>query len=139
MTDSKRAFPWVSACITVNDVDKAVDFYEKAFGFTCREKAPGEDGTTWHAELLYKDYLMMLGKAGGWGNNMQAPAVSGNPSPMSLYIYCENVDAFYEAALKAGAEKVQEPEDMFWGDRMCVISDLDGYLWSFAQRGDQHK
>ena len=43
-----------------------------------------------------------------------------------------DVDSLYEAALKAGAKSLGAPENMFWGDRMCRLQDLDGYIWCFA-------
>jgi uncharacterized glyoxalase superfamily protein PhnB len=49
-----------------------------------------------------------------------------------LYVYCDDVDKFFARATAAGAKVVAPPTDMFWGDRMCRISDPDGYEWSFA-------
>jgi uncharacterized glyoxalase superfamily protein PhnB len=122
----------VSPYITVLDVDKSVNFYKKAFNFQVKELAPGEDGTTWHAELLYKDQLIMLGKQGAYNATSESPLASGIESPISLYLYCEDVDAFYERAMKEGAQSVDAPENMFWGDRMCRLKDLDNYIWCFA-------
>jgi PhnB protein len=124
--------PWLSPYIMVKDVDAAMEFYLKAFRFEKRDSAPGEDGTTWHAELRYKDQLVMLGKQGGYDKKTLSPATSGVESPMMLYFYCEDVDKFYQHAVAAGAKSLGEPEDMFWGDRMCRLQDPDGYIWSVA-------
>ena len=51
---------------------------------------------------------------------------------MSLYLYTESVDDFHKKATAAGAQSLSSPEDMFWGDRMCVVEDLDGLHWAFA-------
>lgn len=133
MTSAKQPHAnWVSPYITVIDADKAVEFYHKAFKFEKLHLAPGDDGTTWHAELKYKDQLIMLGKQGAYGCTTQAPAASKVESPMNLYLYCEDVDQFHDAAVKAGAKSLGAPEDMFWGDRMCRLQDPDGYIWCFA-------
>lgn len=124
--------PWVSPYVIVSDVDRAVNFYEQAFGFERVHLVAGEDGTSWHAEVRYKDHLIMFGKAGAYGGKTRAPLESGMESPINLYLYCDDVDEFYENALDAGAKSLSEPEDTFWHDRMCRLQDLDGYVWCFA-------
>lgn len=124
--------PWISPYMTVCDIDKAVDFYKKAFHFAIREVAPGEDGKGVHAELTYEGQLVMLGKEGAYGNKTKTPVSSGIASPIHLYIYTENVDEFYKYAIANHAEGMTQPEDMFWGDRMCQLKDPDGYVWCFA-------
>jgi len=123
---------WVSPYIIVKDVDKAIKFYKDAFHFIVKNSAPSEDGCTMHAELLYKDQLLMFGKEGMYGSTSHTPASSGVESPINLYIYCEDVDALYRHAVEAGAKSQAAPDNMFWGDRMCRLLDLDGYVWCFA-------
>jgi len=124
--------PWLIPYLTVQDVDKAADFYVKAFKFEAKELVPGEDGTTWHAELIYQDQMIMLGKENAWGNTTKPPVSNGIESPMGLYLYTQDVDKFYQQALANEAQSVSKPEDMFWGDRMCRLKDLDGFIWSFG-------
>lgn len=127
-----NGLPWVSPYITVKDVDRSANFYKKAFGIKTSELVPGEDGSTWHGELKYQNQLIMIGKEGAYGGVTKAPMSSGVDSPMNLYVYCEDVDAFHECAVNAGATSLLAPEDTFWGDRMCRLKDIDGYVWSFA-------
>jgi uncharacterized glyoxalase superfamily protein PhnB len=128
-------FPWVSAYFIVKNVDTSTDFYQKAFGFSLREKVCiGEDKVAGHAEMLYKDQLIMFGLEGEYEGkkSAKAPLSSQLECPVSLYIYCENVDKFYEHALSLGAKSVEEPKDAFWGDRVCRVECPEGYRWSFA-------
>jgi len=128
-------FPWVSAYFVVKNVDTATDFYQKAFGFTLREKVSmTNDGVSGHAEMLYHDQLIMFGREGEYEGKKtaQAPLSSQSECPISLYIYCENVDKFYQHALSCGAKSIEEPKDMFWGDRVCRVECPEGYRWSFA-------
>ena len=124
--------PWISPYIIVSDVDRAVDFYERAFGFEKIHMVAGDDSTSWHAETRYKDHLVMLGKAGAYGGKTQSPNDSQVESPINLYLYCEDVDDFYEKAIHADATSLSAPENTFWGDRMCRLKDPDGYVWCFA-------
>jgi len=125
-------FNWVMPYICVNDVERALAFYEKAFGFETKQKSPGEDGSTWHAEVNYRGQTLMFGKQGAWGGTTKTPKLSGVESPINMYLYCQSVDELCEQAKKAGGEVTQEPQDTFWGDRMCSIKDLDGISWAFA-------
>jgi PhnB protein len=127
-----KKISWLSPYITVKDVAAAADFYHKAFKFEVMELAPGEDGTPCHGELNYKDQLIMIGKEGAWQGTTKTPLTSQVESPITLYLYCENVDDFYNFAISANAKSIAPPEDMFWGDRMCRLQDLDGYIWCFA-------
>ncbi|MCH9632607.1 MAG: hypothetical protein S4CHLAM6_09450 [Chlamydiae bacterium] len=125
--------PWVSPYLCVLDVDKSVEFYEKAFGFKVVEKiVKNEEGVSVHCELRYQDSVVMLGLQGAWDDEVKAPASTLKTSPISLYVYCSNVDELCIHAEKTGAIVEQKPEDTFWGDRMCRLKDLNGYMWSFA-------
>ncbi len=124
--------PWISPYVIVGDIDKAVEFYVNAFGFDKIQVIAGEDNTSWHAEMRYQDHLIMFGKSGAYGGKTQSPQQSRIDSPINLYLYCEDVDSFYENALKMGARSLSAPEDTFWNDRMCRLQDPDGYVWCFA-------
>jgi uncharacterized glyoxalase superfamily protein PhnB len=53
-------------------------------------------------------------------------------SPVTFYLYVENVNEAYRIALEAGAQKVMPVEDMFWGDRAGTLQDPFGYSWTLA-------
>lgn len=118
--------PWVSPYIMVSNLETALAFYNKAFGFELKEKTPE------HAEMRYKDQILMFGQEGAYGSQSKSPRSSGIESPINLYIYVENVDAFHKSAVESGAKSVGDPEDMFWGDRMCRLQCPEGYRWAFA-------
>ena len=52
--------PWLSPYLIVKDADAALDFYQRAFGFEKRMAMPGPDGRTRHAEVGWKDALIMF-------------------------------------------------------------------------------
>ena len=45
----------------------------------------------------------------------------------------DDVDAWYDRAVKAGCTAVMPPADMFWGDRMSEVQDRWGNQWIIAQ------
>jgi uncharacterized glyoxalase superfamily protein PhnB len=131
-TPVKPAYmPWVSPCLTVRDAVQALEFYQKAFGFQKREVYPGPDGTIMHAEVTWHDVVIMFGPECP-KNKSQAPASSGVRPAVALYLYCDDVDAQYARATAAGAQGEMPPQDMFYGDRVCMLTDPDGYIWNFA-------
>ena len=123
--------PWLSPYLTVKDSDAALDFYQRAFGFEKKFAFQGPDGRTAHAEMVYRDALIMFGPEGA-GGECKAPATLGVQPPVALYVYCDDVDAIYRRATAAGAKSIKPPEDMFYGDRVCELADPDGYSWWFG-------
>lgn len=135
---SKRAakpanMPWLTPYITVRDPEKSLDFYQHAFGFKPSPQ-PLRDGSgkIVHAEMSYRDAYLMMGAEGAMGSTKKTPASSGIECPIGPYLYCDDVDALFKQAVAAGAQSIMEPQEMFWGDRMCSVKDPDGYDWSFA-------
>jgi uncharacterized glyoxalase superfamily protein PhnB len=49
-----------------------------------------------------------------------------------LYLYLEDTDAAYRRALEAGATSLEEPQDMFYGDRRAMVKDPFGNTWQIA-------
>ncbi|MGW8257557.1 MAG: VOC family protein [Thermoguttaceae bacterium] len=123
--------PWLTPCLTVKDADAAVAFYEKAFGFTKRFSMPGPDGRTAHAEVAWRDGLFMIGPECA-DHSSKSPATTGVRPSSSLYVYCDDVDALFNRAKAAGAAVETPPKEMFWGDKVCMLTDPDGYRWWFA-------
>lgn len=128
-----KGMPWISPYVCVEDVLKSIQFYQDAYGFeVIGDLIPNEAGIVVHCEMKHQDAVMMIGKQGAWENEVIPPSLSKKAAPISLYIYCEDVDAFCLHAQKHGAEIVSAPENTFWGDRMCRLKDLNGYVWAFA-------
>lgn len=130
-----QGYPSLIPYLVVKDADAALAFYQKAFGFEKRMAVPGPDGKTGHAEMTCRDSMIMFGavpesKAHEWP--CRSPAVQGVVSPITLYVYCDDVDACFARAVEAGAKGVKPPQDMWYGDRVCQLEDPDGYWWHFA-------
>ena len=61
------------------------------------------------------------------GDPPPAPA-----EPASIYVYVPDVDAAYDRALEAGAEKVSPPEDKPYNERAAGVRDSFGNTWWIA-------
>jgi PhnB protein len=109
---------------------EAIEFYKKAFGAVELTRLAGPQGKLMHAQIKIGDSTIMLGDE-NLEHGMAGPlALKG--TPVSLYLYVENVDAAVERAVAAGATVVMPVADMFWGDRWGQVRDPYGHLWSVA-------
>ncbi len=131
--------PWLVPNLTVKDIASAAEFYAKAFNFYCKGTSLGNDNIPWHAELQYKDQIIILSKEGIPGKTTLTPKNNGTPSSMNLYFYCDNADTIFHQSILAGAEVRNPPADTQWGDRIAIVSDLDGYYWVIATSLDKIK
>jgi PhnB protein len=120
----------VNAYLAVEDAEKAIEFYEKAFGAKERGRMPGPGGKIAHAELQIGDSVVMLSDPLPQ-QSVKSPKELGGTSA-SLMLYVEDVDEFVQQAVDAGATITMPVEDQFWGDRFGKVMDPFGHDWSIA-------
>ena len=126
-----NGMPRITPNVPYEDLDKALDWLARAFGFRERMRVPAADGSIEHAEMEVEEGVIMFSPASA-SDAWRTPSAAGGVT-QSLYIYVDDVDAHCARARAAGAEVVAEPEDMFWGDRTYVATDPEGHRWAFAQ------
>jgi PhnB protein len=126
-----EGFNTVSAYLIVPDGAKAIEFYQKAFGGEEAFRMAGPDGeSVVHAEVKIGDSMVMLSQENPeWGS--KSPQTLGG-TPVSLFVYSEDVDAAFKRATEAGCTTEMPPSDMFWGDRFCKVTDPFGHSWQMA-------
>jgi PhnB protein len=133
-----ESMSWVIPYLIVADAGAAAQYYADHFGFEILSLAKGDDGKAFHAELRYKDIVIMCGTAGFSGEMIETPAMGNFVSPVNLYVYHEDVDGLYNVLIAHGVKTEAAPEDQFWGDRMFRVVDNDGHQWSFATKVAEH-
>jgi PhnB protein len=108
----------------------AIEFYKKAFNAVDMARMPGPQGKLLHALIRIGDSpVMLVDEFPDWGS-FGPKSLKG--SPVTIHLYVEDVDAFVECAVGAGAKIMMPLEDMFWGDRYCKLEDPFGHHWSVA-------
>jgi PhnB protein len=120
----------VSPYLAVDDAERAIEYYKKAFGAeeTVRMNAP--DGRIGHAELKIGESLLMLSDP--FPESSTKPPTELGGTSVSIFMYVEDVDAVVQKAVDQGATVTMEVEDQFWGDRFGSITDPFGHNWSIA-------
>ena len=135
MEQSVKAIPdgyhTITPNITVRDAANALEFYQKAFGAEEVMRMPGPGGKIMHAEIRIGDSRLMIADEMPEMGNKGPKALDG--SPVSFYVYVNNVDAAWKRAVGAGAKELMPLENMFWGDRTGRLEDPYGHIWVLAQ------
>ena len=124
-----KGYHTVTPSICVRGADKAIAFYKKAFGAEERMRFPGPDGLIMHAEIHIGDSVIML--ADEMQGSRSPESIGG--TPVSFFVYGDNVDAAWKRAVDAGATPVVPLADQFWGDRTGCLRDPYGHQWWLAQ------
>lgn len=116
----------VVAYLTVDGVAAAAEFYKKAFAAEeALRMPPDPKGRIMHCHLYINGGSVMLSDP---FPDHGHPWVQ--PQGFSLTLQVDEVDAWFERAVKAGATPVQPPTDMFWGDRYAQARDPFGVMWA---------
>jgi len=116
--------------LTVKGAREAIAFYQKALGATELFTMPGPGGAVMHAELQVGTSRLMLAEENPQMGTKSPKTIGG--SPVSVFIYTEDVDADIKRAEAAGATVTMPAADQFWGDRFGAFEDPFGHQWSVA-------
>jgi PhnB protein len=120
-------YPGITPYLSVKGAADAIEFYKKAFDAMEVMRLPNPDGTLGHAEIKIGSALVMLADEYPDYGNLSPKTLSG--SAVRLHVYVEDVDAFFEKAVAAGAKVLIPIADQFYGDRSGRLEDPFGHVW----------
>jgi uncharacterized glyoxalase superfamily protein PhnB len=108
----------------------AIEWLNRAFGFTVRLLVPGPGDSVVHAQLERGAAFIML-------NSVRDDGVAFSPHDPSgsrciIYVVEANVGAVFAAAVAAGATALQPPTIDEHGARSFQVQDPKGHAWSFC-------
>ncbi len=126
-----EGMPRITPYLYYNNVRQARDWLVEAFGFEKRFEMAGPEGDLKHAEISWREGVVMMGEVCEEAGGKSPAELSANSQ--SLYIYVDGLDAHCAHAKAAGARIAEEPVEMFWGDRMYTAEDPEGHKWTFAE------
>ena len=122
----------ITPYLTINGADKALEFYQRAFGATDIFRHPGEDGRLFHARMTINGGIVMMSDDYSKDHGGPSAPTPDKTAPVAVSIALdspEKVDAMFAQAVAAGGNGVVPPEDMFWGDRFAIVVDPFGHRW----------
>ena len=126
-------FQTLSPQLVVADAGAAIAFYQQAFGAEelYRNLAPDREAII-HCELLLGDSRFFVHDEFP-DSGLCSPASYGGSS-VTLHLYVDDADRWWQRAIDAGAQVTLPLEDQFWGDRYGILTDPFGHRWSIASR-----
>ncbi|TVO76936.1 VOC family protein [Sedimenticola selenatireducens] len=113
----------------VDDIERAVTFYEKGLGFPRMDSPPTVAFFT-----LNGSWLGLYGREALAEDAMVSAEGSGfNGFALAHNVGSEaEVDALLSQAVDAGATLVKPGQEVFWGGYSGYFKDPDGHLWEIA-------
>lgn len=108
--------------IRVSDLERAIAFYQMAFGYTLRKRKPGPDSSLLaFLALPGEETELQLAFYPDQGA-FEVPAYL-----MHLAFRVEQLQKVVESALEAGATLIRDAYTLPSGSKVAFIRDLDGY------------
>jgi uncharacterized glyoxalase superfamily protein PhnB len=112
--------------IVYHDVEQAIDWLTKVFGFTEHYRYGNPISG---AQMHLGDAWIMLH---GVRPHTNTPAHHGYRT-QSLTIFIEDVATHFQRTKSAGAKIVEDLHETIYGERQYGVEDLDGHHWLFSQ------
>lgn len=112
----------------VEEVEKAIEFYENAFGFSRKFISPDND----YGELSTGETTISFASKKLAVQNLEDGFLESNledkPFAIELGFITEDVGDLVQKATSFGAILVAEPKKKPWGQVVAYIRDLEGFL-----------
>ena len=124
MSDWQRpGFTTVTPFLLVEGASELVEFLEDAFDAEILSRRDRPDGTLLHSEVRIGESMVIVAES----FDEEGPMVA------ALYLYVEDCDDVFAAALDAGATIAVEPTtERHLGERHCAVTDPSGNVWWIA-------
>jgi len=121
----------LTPALVYTNATEAIAWYRKAFSAKVLRVMMAPDGkSVWHAAIRIGDSILHLNDEGPMGTSVAPHGPRTTTSNIQLYV--THADKWAKRAVEAGATLVMPVSDMFWGDRMGVITDPFGHSWTIA-------
>jgi uncharacterized glyoxalase superfamily protein PhnB len=126
----------MGAVLGVKDIEQASRFYE-TLGFQQQFALPRADGQLTLAVLNLGASTLLLGRLDElhYEHEVRARKIRRGPHGLgvTLTLLVVDLQKVYSAVQRAGLEILLEPVDEFYGDRVFMFLDPDGYEWKISQ------
>jgi lactoylglutathione lyase len=113
--------------IYVNNVEKTVDFYQKAFGLKLQYLHEDKQ----YAQMLADDRVLAFHSdksVQNLGLDFRKNAKEEKPAGFEISLATSNVESVLKKALEEGAVLVLKPMQRPWGQTVSYVTDINGVL-----------
>lgn len=112
----------------VEDVVKAAEFYEKAFGFSRKFVSPGNEFlelSTGETSLAF--VTLQIGES-NVKNGFTQSTLENKPFGIEIAFVTDSVQKVMDDAVRAGATVEMKAEEKPWGQTVGYLRDTNGFL-----------
>lgn len=128
-SDYRKLMHGVIPYATVDGVDKAIEFYTRAFGAVLHGAITrSDDGRVLNAAIDIDNGMFML--MDPFPEHGSQPSTGSN---FLLQLVITDGDLWWNRAVEAGCEVVSPFKLEFWGDRYGRVRDPFGLEWAFNE------
>jgi catechol 2,3-dioxygenase-like lactoylglutathione lyase family enzyme len=130
-----RAGVSIAHFLTVADINRSADFYEKVFGARVLSRG-NSDGAPGYLQIE-NTWLIINGGGGPTPDKPTVILVAPDPDRLSSFMNMRvaDIQACYDLWRRRGAEFITEPMPKY-GEIRCYIRDPDGYIIEVGQSTD---
>ncbi len=123
----------VAHFLTVVDIDRSAEFYEKVFGGLILSRGDSK-GAPAYIQIANTWLIVNVGGGPTPDKPSVTLSVPANPNKVSSFmnIRVADIDACYELWRCRGAKFITEPKEKY-GETRCYIRDPDGYIIEVGQ------
>lgn len=112
----------------VESVERTIDFYKEAFGFSQKFITPEKD----YGELISGETTIAFASIELGNSNFKSGfsklEKSSAPVGVEMAFTTENIEEDFKQALKAGATEYEPIIEKPWGQKVGYVRDLNGFL-----------
>ena len=112
--------------IYIDGAAAAFEFYRAAFGAIELFRIESPNGKILHGEISIAGSVFMLGDP---DERLYAEPRKLGRCTAGLHIFVDDNAALMQRAVKAGAESIQAPTEMFYGANSASVRDPFGHIW----------
>lgn len=132
-----KGYRSVTPTLIVNGLLSALEFYEKAFAAeVINVKYNQAAYAPIHAEIKIGNSNIKLFEQ---NPNLGLLAPTGEPSPITLQIYSENIQQSWQNSLDAGSRILLAMDAQYWGELFGVLMDPFGHTWVLSEKTENLK
>jgi lactoylglutathione lyase len=118
-------------CISVTDLDRSEDYYTNVLGLQVQQRIEIPDAKELVLGSADSDGSIQLAQK----TDQQGPIDHGDGALWKFYIYSDDIQSIYDAALAWGSECPTPPTRLDeWKVSIAFIIDPDGYRIELVQR-----
>jgi PhnB protein len=113
--------------LRVDNANKAIAFYQQAFGAQELFRLTEPGGRVGHAEIRIGAATIMLSEEYPEMCVVGPKRLGG--TTCSIHLHVDNADAWLQRAVECGGVMIREPTDAFYGERSGLVRDPCGHEW----------